>query len=82
MQVTLQSTIGDDEVTIVVTHFHHQPPHKGGAHTCDSDVDFHGYTECEFTVLNSDGDEVKEISDEDKERIEEEIAEYMKEDDY
>jgi hypothetical protein len=73
----IQSTIGDDEVSVVITHFHYQPPHKGSAHTCDSDVDFYGYTECEFTVLDASGDEIKEISDEDKERIEQEITEHM-----
>lgn len=38
------------DVTIVVDHFHHQPPHRGSAHTCDSDADYYGYTECDWHV--------------------------------
>lgn len=38
-----------------VTYFHHQPPWRGSAHTCDSDMDYYGYTELEYDVLDRRG---------------------------
>ena len=38
-----------------VTHYFRQAPHRGGAHTCDSDLDYYGYTECEFDILDRRG---------------------------
>ena len=35
-----------------VTYFHHQPPWRGSAHTCDSDMDYYGCTELEYDVLD------------------------------
>jgi hypothetical protein len=40
---------------IGVTYFHYQPPWRGSAHTCDSDVDYYGYTELEYDVLDRRG---------------------------
>lgn len=40
---------------IGVTYFHYQPPWRGSAQTCDSDWDYHGYTELEFEVLDRRG---------------------------
>ena len=38
-----------------VTYFHHQPPWRGCAHTCDSDMDYYGCTELEYDVLDCQG---------------------------
>ena len=38
-----------------VTHFFRQAPHRGSAHTCDSDLDYYGYTECEFDIMYTEG---------------------------
>jgi len=40
---------------LAVHYFHHQPPWRGSAHTCDSDMDFYGYTEIEYDVLDRRG---------------------------
>lgn len=40
---------------IGVTYFHNQPPWRGSAHTCDSDMDYCGYNELEYDVLDRRG---------------------------
>ncbi len=40
---------------IGVTYFHYQPPWRGSAHTCDSDMDYYGYHELEYDVLDRRG---------------------------
>lgn len=40
---------------IGVTYFHYQPPWRGSAQTCDSDLDYYGYTELEYDVLDRRG---------------------------
>lgn len=40
---------------IEVTYFHYQPPYVGSPHKCDSDSDYYGYTELEYSVLDSKG---------------------------
>ncbi len=40
---------------IEVTYFHQHPAHTGPAHLCDSDWDYHGYTELEYNVLDKKG---------------------------
>lgn len=40
---------------LAVHYFHCQPPWRGSAHTCDSDMDFYGYTEIEYDVLDRRG---------------------------
>jgi len=60
-----------------VTHFYRQAPWRGSAHTCDSDLDYYGYTECEFEILDRRGRPApwleRKATDADRERITEEI---------
>ena len=36
-------------------HFFRQAPCRGSAHMCDSDLDYYGYTECDFEILDRRG---------------------------
>ena len=60
-----------------VTHFFQQAPHRGSPHTCDSDLDYYGYAECEFDILDRRGRPApwleRKATDQDRERITEEI---------
>ncbi len=60
-----------------VTHFYRQAPWRGSAHTCDSDLDYYGYTECEFDILDRRGRPApwleRKATDQDRDRITEEI---------
>jgi hypothetical protein len=73
------SRIAGIPCTIRVTHMFVQPPHRGSPHTCDSDMDFYGYTECEFDVLDRKGYPAdwlaKKMTDEDERRITREAEE-------
>ncbi len=64
-----------------VTHFFRQAPHRGSAHTCDSDMDYYGYTECEFEILDRRGRPAawleRKVTDDDRQRIEQEITEQL-----
>lgn len=40
---------------IGVTYFHNQPPWRGSAHTAPSDLDYYGYFELEYDVLDRRG---------------------------
>ena len=40
---------------LAVSYFHYQPPWCGSAHTCGSDLDYYGYTELEYDVLDRRG---------------------------
>ena len=64
-----------------VTHYFRQPPHRGSAHTCDSDQDYYGYTECEFDILDRRGRPApwleRKATDADRESIEQEITEHI-----
>lgn len=59
-----------------------QAPHKGSPHTCYSDWDYYGYTECEFRILDRKGYLApwleKKVDDNEKELIEAAIAQHYK----
>lgn len=61
-----------------VTHYFCQPPMGPSA---DSDLDCRGYTECEFDILDRRGRPApwleRKASDEDRERIEQEIIDQL-----
>ncbi len=40
---------------IQVTYFHNEPPWSGSAETAPSDLDYYGYCELEFDVLDRRG---------------------------
>ena len=52
-------------------------PHKGSKYSCDSDSDYYGYADIEFSVLDRKGYKTlwleKKMTSKDKERIENEI---------
>jgi hypothetical protein len=52
--------LGDEDTKYIagVTHYHHQPPDRN---SWDSDVDYHGYTELEWELLNMDGTKAYEV---------------------
>ena len=53
----------------------------GDSSTWDSDMDYYGYTECEFDILDRRGRPApwleRKASDEDRQRIEQEITEQL-----
>jgi hypothetical protein len=52
--------LGDEDTKYIagVTYYHHQPPDRN---SWDSDVDYHGYTELEWELLNMDGTKAYEV---------------------
>lgn len=54
-QLVFDTRIAGIPCQIGVTYFHHQPPWRGSAHTCDSDLDYYGYIELEYDVLDRRG---------------------------
>lgn len=68
-----------------VTHFYRQRPWRGSAHSCPSDMDWYGFTECEFQILDRRGRPApwleRKLTDDEVARIEEEITESMTNDD-
>ena len=77
----MESRVAGIPCLIDVTHYHNQPPHRGSPWTCDSDVDYYGYTECEFVVCDRRGRKAawleKKMTKADEEHIREEIERYM-----
>ena len=44
-----------NDCIIKVVDFIHVKPHRGSPLTCDSDLDYYGYTEYDTEVVNPDG---------------------------
>lgn len=74
----IETTVAGIPCLAVVTHFHQQPPWRGGAHTAPSDVDYYGYVECDFRICDRRGRPAgwleKKMDAQDVERITEEIT--------
>ena len=73
--------------TIGVLEYRVQAPHRGSPHTCDSDWDYYGYTECEYLVLDRKGYDAKwlarKLTEADDKAIEAAIAQHFaKQDQY
>ena len=51
----IHTTVSGIPCLVRVDRYHHQPPHRGSAWTCDSDMDFYGYSEVEWAVLDRRG---------------------------
>ena len=66
---------------IGVTYFHYQPPWRGSAHTCDSDLDYYGCHELEYDVLDRRGRPAawleRKLTDRERSRIDDEVFEHM-----
>lgn len=62
------------------------PPWTGPISKCPSDLDYYGYTEIEFTVLDRKGYEAnwlfEKMTDLDRESIEHDISVYMGKEEY
>lgn len=43
------------DLNIKVDYFYVQEPHKGSAYTCDSDLDYYGYIDIEYTIVDQEG---------------------------
>jgi hypothetical protein len=56
-----------------VIHCDIQAPWRGSAHSCESDMDFYGYAECEFEILDRKGRPApwleRKLTDKDTQRI-------------
>lgn len=40
---------------VVIDYFYHQPPFRGSPYRCDSDLDYFGYTEVEWHLVDRKG---------------------------
>jgi len=82
--ITFDSRIQGIPCQIEVTSYNYTPPWRGNPHECPSDLDYYGYIEAEYIVLDRKGYEAswlaEKITDEDDERIYEEIKEEMSSD--
>ena len=80
-QMEIETRVSGIPCIAKVTHFFRQAPHRGSAHTCDSDMDYYGYTECEFEILDRRGKPAawlgRKVTDDDRQRIEQEITEQL-----
>lgn len=76
--------LGDEDTQYIagVTYYHHQKPDR---YCTDSDVDYHGYTELEWELLNMDGTKAYEVeallSEREYDYIEEKIKDELGDDD-
>ena len=43
--------IDDYVITVRITYYVVVPPWKGSAQTCDNDMDFYGYTDMEYDII-------------------------------
>ena len=68
---------------VVVVDFQHAPPNRN---CTDSDIDYYGYTECEWFVVDRTGYKAewleKKMSEKDSLRIDDEVFDYYKNDSY
>jgi len=74
--------LGDLPFLARVTYYKVIPPWKGSCYTAPSDMDYYGFTECEYEVLDRRGRPVswleRKLTDKDDDRIRESIDEYMR----
>ena len=68
-----ETTIAGIPCGIIVDYYNCVLPSTKSAHLCDSDLDFYGYTEFEFTVLDSKGYKADWLQDKVTEKDEERL---------
>ena len=77
-QIKVELGDEDTEYLVGVTYYHHQPPNRN---SWDSDVDYYGYTELEWELLNMDGTMAHEVeallTEREYDYIEEKVKEEM-----
>lgn len=80
-RATIPGRVAGIPCLIGVLTYHKVPPWKGSVHTCPSDWDWRGYTECEFDILDQRGRRApwleNKLDDNVRQLIEGEIAEAM-----
>lgn len=80
---TIESRIEGIPCLLGVTHYHKTPPWSGSAHTAPSDLDYYGYEEVEFDVLDRRGRPApwleKKLTEAARKGLEETVLEYMSE---
>ena len=68
---------------IRVDHYFKQAAWRGSAHTCPSDMDYYGYEEIEYSVLDRKGYPAawleRKLTPKEHERITDEISQVMRE---
>lgn len=80
----IEARIAGIPCQVKVTYFHKQAPWRGSAHNCPSDLDYYGYTEMDYEILDRKGYKApwleKKISDKDTQEIERLIEEAYEDD--
>lgn len=80
--ITLFSSISGIPCGIHIDHYLHVPPFRGPAIACQSDLDFYGYTDIEYTILDRKGYPAKwlkkKLTSSDDDRIQEEISTHQR----
>lgn len=78
---TIPSHINGIPCLIGVISYHVVPPYQGSVYNCPSDLDWYGFTETEYDILDRKGYLAswleKKATDTDRDRIEVEIKEYF-----
>lgn len=81
----IEARIAGIPCQVKITYFHKQAPWRGSAMSCPSDVDWYGYTEMDYEILDRKGYKAawleKKITDKDTEEIERLICEAYESDD-
>ena len=79
----IPTTIGYEDAYAGITNYNYSPPLRGSWSRCDSDWDAMGNEEIEWELLDETGLALHprngELTDEEEERIQTEISEYMQE---
>lgn len=80
-KAVLDYTIEGIPCLIGVVDYFKKPPHKGSAQSCDSDLDYYGYEEVDYLVLDRKGYKAawlaKKVDDQENSNIIELISRYM-----
>ena len=61
--VQFDHTIAGEPCQIGVMSYHYQPRWPGYAEDCPSDLEFYGYVEADYVILDADGDYKEELQD-------------------
>ncbi len=81
--INFASSVSGIPCGIHIDTYHPVSPFKGSPFLCDSDWDFHGYTDIEYTILDRKGYSAawleRKLSPVDNERILEEITAHEQE---
>lgn len=52
-QMEIDGVVQDVEIRVEVTHYLHVPAWQGNPYDCPSDLDFTGYTELEYNIIDT-----------------------------